>query len=154
MPSLRSEWHDRVKAVENEFRLVRVGVERLRDAVAHDPTVLSDGLRQATLSDAASNLEGTYLVRLFAEFESALRSSDRARHNDPTRDTKASTLIDQIGGRRGRDIPPRIRQGAHAVREARNRWAHEGGAAPEEMSLAAARARLQSFLSELPDQWG
>ena len=66
----------------------------------------------------------------------------------------ASVLIDSIGGRRGQGISSNIRELAHAVRQARNYWAHENNELPPPLSLAAARARLQSFLSWLPETWG
>lgn len=106
------------------------------------------------LRDAHKNLEGTYIIRLFAAFEAALRSYDRARHEDPGRNSRASAMIDEIGGRRGRGIPTRVRQGAHEVRRVRNYWAHESDAGPGPMTVDEARARLQSFLSELPEEWG
>jgi hypothetical protein len=153
MPYLRFDWHERVRAVENEYRSVRIAVDRLKATVAHDPTVLKNDPTPANLSVACRNLEGTYLVRLFAEFESALRSYDRARHNDPTLKTDASILIDMIGGRRGQGISANVRHGAHVVRRVRNHWAHERDATPEPMSIAEARARLQVFLSWLPEEW-
>jgi len=153
MPYLRFDWHERVRAVENEYKSVRIAVERLKAAVALDPTILKNDPMPANLGVADRNLEGTYLVRLFAEFESALRSYDRARHKDPTLKTDASILIDTIGGRRGQGISASVRQGAHAVRRVRNRWAHERDATPELMSIAEARARLQVFLSWLPEEW-
>jgi hypothetical protein len=106
------------------------------------------------LRAADKNLEGTYLVRLFAAFEAALRSYDRARHNAPTRTEVATVLIDSIGGRRGQGILASIREGAHAVRRVRNYWAHESDASQEPMTIADARARLQKYLSWLPEQWG
>jgi hypothetical protein len=153
MPYLRFDWHERVRAVDNEYKSVRIAVDRLKAAVADDPTVLMNDPTPANLSVAGRNLEGTYLVRLFAEFESALRSYDRARHNDPTLKTDASILIDTIGGRRGQGISANVRQGARAVRRVRNHWAHERDATSERMSIAEARARLQHFLSWLPEEW-
>ncbi len=105
------------------------------------------------LRRADRNLEGTYLVRLFAAFEAALRSYDRARHNDPTREENASVLIDTTGGRRGQGISVAVRAGAHAVRRVRNYWAHETDVAPEPMTITDARARLQKYLAWLPDEW-
>ena len=154
MPSLRSDSHKRIKAVENEFKAVRTGVNRLQTAVAVEPTLLEEGSKPAHLNKAVRNLEGTYLVRLFAEFESALRSYDQARHNDPDRETRASILIDQVAGRRGQGILDQVRQGAHSVRRLRNDWAHQPGAAPLLMPITEARARLQVFLSWLPEEWG
>ena len=58
-----------MRAVENEYRAVRIAVNRLKSAVAHDPSVLGNEPKPANLGGADRNLEGTYLVRLFAEFE-------------------------------------------------------------------------------------
>ncbi len=49
------------------------------------------------LPSADKNLEGTYIVRIFAAFEAALRSYDRYHLNDPERETRAATMIDQLG---------------------------------------------------------
>jgi hypothetical protein len=153
MPNRRFDWHERIKAVENEYKSVRIAVDQLKSTVAHDPTVLNKEPKPENLRTADMNLEGTYVVRLFAALESALRSYDRAGHNDPTLENTASILIDTIGGRRGQGISANVRQGAHAVRRVRNHWAHEGDATPDLMSIATARARLQAFLSWLPDEW-
>jgi hypothetical protein len=128
-------------------------VERLKSQIVSDPSLLEKDDR-ARLRDADRNLEGTYLVRLFAAFEAALRSYDRARHNDPTRDVVAAVLIDSISGRRGQGISTTVRNGAHAVRELRNYWAHENEVMPDPMTLAQARARLQTYLAWLPEEWG
>lgn len=121
MPFHLSEWQERVKSVENEYKSVRVAVDQLMAAVALDPTALKSQARPESLSVAARNLAGTYIVRLFAAFESALCSYQRARHNDPTLQN-VSTLIDTIGGRRGQGISEKVRKGAHRVREVRNFW--------------------------------
>src|SRR5208282_815888 len=82
MPHRRFDWHEHIKDIEGEYQDVRFAVNRLRAQVAGDPTLLKrdDGTR-AYLNAADGNLEGTYLVRLFAAFEAALRSYDRDRHN-------------------------------------------------------------------------
>jgi hypothetical protein len=153
MPYRRFAWHERVKAVENEYKSVRIAVDHLKSTVAHVPTVLNDDPRPENLKVADRNLEGTYLVRLFAAFESALCSYDRARHNDPTLETAASILIDIIGGPRGQGISAKVRERAHDVRRVRNHWAHERDEAPNSLSIADARARLQGFLSWLSEEW-
>ena len=63
-------------------------------------------------------------------------------------------MLDQIGGKRGRGIQPGIRRRAHDVRLVRNFWAHELARAPKPMTIDEARARLQAYLHELPDEWG
>jgi hypothetical protein len=155
MPYRRFDWHEHIAEVWGEFRSARAAVNRLRAAVAAAPDLLkNDRVAREYLSRADKNLDGTYIVRLFAAFEAALRSYDRAKHNDPARDTKAAVMIDEIGGKRGRGIQPGIRQRAHDVRQVRNYWAHEEDAVPMAMTVDGARARLQAYLSELPDEWG
>ena len=155
MPYLRFDWHEHITDVEREYRAARIAVDRLKAQVVATPEILRREDKTRTyLRMADRNLEGTYLVRLFAAFEAALRSYDRARHNDPTRDIVASVLIDTIGGRRGQGISASVREGAHAVRRVRNFWAHENDAMPAPMIMAEARARLQTYLSRLPKEWG
>ncbi len=155
MPYRRFEWHEHVKDVEGEFQAARVALDRLKAALLATPDLLKGhGDARAYLRAADTNLEGTYLVRLVAAFEAALRSYDRARHSDPTRNEQASVLIDTTGGRRGQGIPFAVRAGAHAVRRVRNYWAHESDAMSEPMTIANAWAQLQNYLSWLPEEWG
>jgi hypothetical protein len=155
MPYRRFDWHEHILEVWGEFRSARAAVDRLRAAVAATPDLLkNDRVAREYLSRADKNLDGTYIVRLFAAFEAALRSYDRAKHKNPARETKAAVLIDEIGGKRGRGIQSGIRQRAHDVRQVRNYWAHEQKAMPAPMTVDEARARLQAYLHELPDEWG
>jgi hypothetical protein len=155
MPYRRFDWHEHIVEVWGEFRSARAAVNRLRAAVAAAPDLLkNDRVAREYLSRADKNLDGTYIVRLFAAFEAALRSYDRAKHDDPTRETKSAIMIDEIGGKRGRGIQPGIRQRAHDVRQVRNFRAHDEDAVPAPMTVDEARARLQAYLHELPDEWG
>lgn len=154
MPHLRFDWHEHIKEVEAEYRAARFGMDQLKQELARDPGLLKRVDSRADFRKADANLEGTYLVRIFAAFEAALRSYDRAKHQDPNRIIEAAVLIDTIGGRRGQGISKSIRDGAHFVRRARNYWAHEDNAIMETVAIPAARAKLQTFLSWLPEQWG
>jgi hypothetical protein len=154
MPNTRFNWHERIKEIEREYKAATFAAHRLNDEVTHGAALLNDDVRRG-LRNAVKNLEGTYLVRLFAVFEAALRSYDRARHNDPNRENVASVLIDTIGGRRGMGIPGTLRDGAHKVRLLRNYWAHENDAFPEDaaMTIGDAQSRLQKYLARLPETW-
>jgi hypothetical protein len=155
MPFRRFDWHEHIVEVWGEYWSTRAAVDRLRAGVAARPDLLkNDRVARGYLSRANKNLEGTYIVRLFAAFEAALRSYDRAKHNDPTRESKAAVMIDENGGKRARGILPGIRRRAHDVRRVRNYWAHEEDTLPAPMTVDEARARLQDYLKELPDEWG
>lgn len=92
MPNRRFDWHEHIKDVEKEYKAVRLAVDRLAALLSATPDVIVDDEIRACLRSAYANLEGTYIVRLFAAFEAALRSYDRARHNDPTRVASKSLL--------------------------------------------------------------
>ncbi|OJW24657.1 MAG: hypothetical protein BGO49_06360 [Planctomycetales bacterium 71-10] len=155
MPYRRSDFHQHVTEVWGEYKATRAAVDRLRAALQTAPDLAAqlEGPARDNLKNAHLNLEGTYIVRLFAAFEAALRSYDRSRHGDPGRRADASAMIDEIGGKRNRGLPMADRNRAHAVRRVRNDWAHESDVDPGPMSVDVARASLQKFLSELPDSW-
>jgi hypothetical protein len=151
----RFDWHQHITEVWGEYRSARAAVDELKDAVAVTLDLLKKNpVARKYLREAHENLEGTYIVRLFAAFEAALRWYDRAKHNDPNRRADASVLIDEIGGKRVRGVQTGIRQRAHDVRRVRNYWAHESEEDPGPMTIDEARARLQAYLHELPDEWG
>jgi hypothetical protein len=153
MPFRRFDWHERIKDVEGEYRAARLAVDAFKAGLTDSSVAVDDADVRRYLQQADRKLEGTYIVRLFAAFEAALRSYDRARHNGRLRLNNASTLIDGIGGRRGQGVSQAVRDGAHAVRRVRNFWAHETDANPEPMTIKDARSHLQRYLSWLPDEW-
>jgi hypothetical protein len=94
MPHRRFDWHEHIKDIEREYKAARLAVDSLWISVAADPSVLGKGeSSRASLRAARNNLDGTYLVRLFAAFEAALRSYNRARHNDPNLKEDAAVLL-------------------------------------------------------------
>jgi hypothetical protein len=63
MPHRRSDWHERIKAVEREFWSARRAIDRLSSDVARDTSALGEGPSPRDLRSADENLEGTYLIR-------------------------------------------------------------------------------------------
>jgi hypothetical protein len=75
MPYHRFDWHDHIKDVEDEYCAARFAVNHLNASLTRQSGILKkQGVARAHLRTADANLEGTYLVRLFASFEAALRS--------------------------------------------------------------------------------
>ena len=103
MPYRRSDFHQHITEVWGEYKAARVAVDRLRAALHATPDLRKRDAARDYLHNAHLNLEGTYIVRLFAAFEAALRSYDRSKHGDPARRTDASVMIDEIGGKRPGD---------------------------------------------------
>jgi hypothetical protein len=93
-------------------------------------------------------LEGTYIIRLFAEFETGARQYWAANW-----DTYPKT-VDLLSGLAARhNIPDTQRDNAHLVREYRNALVHEREEKPEVVSIAVARGYLCHFFSFLPQRW-
>ena len=148
MPGCKFERMTRIKAVEREYAAMRFAVERLSALARHDPNVLKNDLKPQDLQMAADRLEGTYAVRLFAEYEAGLRSYWRASKDSVP---LARDLIESIGRRC--KIPEDQIAKAHRVREWRNSVVHEHDHEVEKLPIALARGHLCHFFSFLPHQW-
>jgi len=140
----------RVKAVEREHKATRLATERLLTIASQDPTALSRDIRFRDLQEAANQLEGTYIIRLFAEFETCLRSAFFAMRNRRA-PSRTRDLLDSVGARR--TIPHDQINAAHAVREYRNRLVHERDDEVAAIPIDAARSHLCYYLNFLPPQW-
>lgn len=150
MPSNTLQWMNRVKAVEREHTATRFAIDYLLNAVQQDSTALKGNLRVRDVNESASRLEGTYTIRLFAEFETSLRTFWVAsRGKDPPSRTR--DLLDGVAARRR--IPLDRIQNAHAVREYRNALVHERDEAVDPIPIDQARSNLCVFLSFLPMEW-
>ncbi len=150
MPHRRFEWHERIKAVEREYWSVRRAVDRLAADVTRDPKALGDGPRPRDLRSADENLEGTYFVRMFAEFEAGVRSFWRTIK--PRARTQAEVLVDRVGDKC--KIPADVIRLAHSSRKYRNMLLHDREEEAEHVTISAAQRCLQNYLSRLPNAWG
>jgi len=145
----RFDWHERIKAIEREYWSVREAVDRLSADVAHDPNALGQGRSPRDLRSAGENLEGTYLVRMFAEFETGIRSFWRTIK---PRRTQTEILLDQVGDKC--KVPADVIGLIHSTRKYRNSLLHEREDGVEAVTISSARRCLQHYLSRLPDEWG
>jgi len=150
MPSDKSAWMKRVKDVEREHTATRFAADHLLGVVQQDPTALKGEVQVRDLHLASDQLEGTYMIRLFAEFETSLRVFWLAsRVKDPPARTR--DLLDGVGAKRR--IPYDRIQQAHEVGEYRNVLVHEREEEVELIPIHKARSHLCRFLSFLPPAW-
>ena len=68
------EWQSRIKGVEREYLAMRQAADRFLKAALDDPTIVSQDLRHREIAGASQNLEGTYVIRLFAQFETGAQA--------------------------------------------------------------------------------
>ena len=149
MPEQRDDWFTRLKSIEREYQSVALALHAYVQTCQTDPTPLAFyNLRPSDLVLAEQNVEPTYVVRLFALFESGLRSYWGSLKDTvpPSRD-----LIDSVASRR--NIPELEAQGVHAVRRYRNSLVHDVDDQFEAVSLATVRKNLSIYLSRLPRNW-
>lgn len=142
------EWQTRIKAVEREYSATQQATDRFQEVVHRDPTILQGDLRPRDIVHASKNLEGTYVIRLFAEFETGLRL-----YWDQVRDTNPRThdLLEGLAALCG--IPDEQRENVHVVREYRNTLVHEREEGIAAIPIARARGYLCHYFSFLPPKW-
>ena len=147
MPSEYYERFGRIKDVEREFVAVRLAMNHLMGVANSDPAILSS-IEARDLREASERLEGTYIIRLFAEFESSLRSFWAiSRSSQP----KTRDLIDGVAALTGVSVDEK--SDVHSVREYRNSLIHEREQQVLEISLSDARHTLCRFFRRLAARW-
>jgi hypothetical protein len=148
MPHDKYEWLQRLKAVEREHAAMRRAADRFLAGVRHEPTILRGDVRPRDVEHASDRLEGTYVMRLFAEFETGLRLFwATVRRSHP----RTVHLIEGVSALRG--VPDDVRERAHAVREYRNGLVHEREGDVVPIPIADARGHLCRFFDRLPATW-
>ncbi len=148
MPHNLHGWIRQIRSIEVDHTCTRLALDRLLDEARRDPTILGGNLKLQDIVKASGRLDGTYIIRLFAEFETGLRL-----YWSTIRETEPPTqhLLDGIAARRG--ISPDRLAGAHTVREYRNSLVHERDEAMAPISIAEARGHLCRFFAFLPPTW-
>lgn len=153
MPELY-EIFDRLKATLREYRAVADAVEQQLTEVQGGRSEPPSGTSLQDYASARLHLEPTYLVRMWAEFESALRSYRRYLVKDPGDNIRAFDLINWARGiEAGRKVDDAYADLVHEVRRYRNSLVHEREEAIPAVALEEARHRLSAYLSKLPPHW-
>jgi hypothetical protein len=149
MPDEAYAWMTRVKAVEREYAMTRLAVSRLLQHAMENPNLLIGDQRYRDIAAASDRLEGTYVVRVFAEFETALKQFLRAKGIKVPKDAKP--LVNKVRDRVGISIDHA--DDVHKVRDYRNALVHERLRPALEVSMRDATKYLSTFLSWLQRTW-
>jgi hypothetical protein len=150
MPGDQFRWQRRIKAVEREHAAVRLAIDRLWEVARGNPSDLRRDVTLADIGNASGRLDGTYLIRLFAEFETGLRLFWSARRSTPP-PSRTRDLLDGVAATC--QITFDVLTNAQDVREYRNALVHEREEATAPISIAEARRRLCHYFSFLPPGW-
>lgn len=141
----------RLRRIERQWRVARISARLFDEGLQKNPALLAaDDLEAADVTTYRDELSATYVIRLFAEFESGLRDwwqSGLGRTSRPA----TRQLIDSVAARRS--IPDPWRDSVHAVREYRNSLVHEENEAAASVEIDIARGYLCRYFSWLPLDW-
>lgn len=148
MPHELREWIRKIRSIERDHSSARLALDQLLDRARRDPNILGADLKLQDIINASNRLEGTYVIRLFAEFETGLRLFwATIRETEPP----TKHLLDGIAARRG--IPFDHLASAHQMRAYRNALVHERDEGIRPIPIAEARGSLCRFMAFLPPTW-
>ncbi len=151
----RQAFIDRVKGAEREYFVVAAAIAHYTPATEAGPARLPPKTSARDLVAAADKAESTYLIRMWAEFETALRSYRCNHIGDPDDQIRTINLIEWIAGvKQGRAISEDVRDEVQEVREYRNFLVHERDdrEPPAPIAITEVRRRLNTLLHCLPLQ--
>lgn len=155
------DWNEafaRLNGVRDELEAARAAVAHTQAALRAGEAVLKGavGVRPSHMARCGNNLQRTYALRLFAEFEGILRAywavARPVRVQDRRRRTSMETLLNRIAVIC--TIPFDVLDSAHDVRKYRNSLIHDDGT--EDVVLLdfqECKSRVGTFLSHLPTRW-
>jgi hypothetical protein len=141
-----------IQKVESEHSYARLAIQLLEDEVHHKSEFANrHALNLGPLQNLQQNLSHTYVVRLYAEFESGLRAYwrdwlNRSDRNQPMADLLWSITTSHL-------IPTDVYRCADQVRVFRNSLVHEGAVPTVTFSLPECRHHLCNFLGFLSPRW-
>lgn len=142
---------ERIRAIEREYRVALVAAGDLGERLRADLSALdAEGLEFVDYRNFREDLEATYLIRLFAEFEAGLREAWELAFRRTTVPS-GRDLIDSIHAQRL--LPDLWRDCVHNIRIYRNVLVHEGGDEAQRIGLREACSDLCRFFSGLPRHW-
>ena len=149
--SQRQERIGRTVAVEREYLAASVAADLLQERRGADPAFLAaHELRSRDARNLRAHLEGTYVIRLCAEFEAGLRDAWQNAFGRPTQ-PPLRDLLAAVAARRL--VPQDALDRADEVREYRNVLVHEGAPDVAAIPIADVRRHLCRFFSRLPSRW-
>lgn len=152
----RQEWLDQIGDIEMECSAARSALALLAQELEANPRWgAPHGWRARDAESCRENLETTYIIRLFAEFESGLRNVWKRYFRKNSR-PPTKQLIESVAAKR--QIPQDCLSKAHQVRGFRNRLVHELDGEdleqpPVTLTLGEAKSRLCTYFSYLPRDW-
>jgi hypothetical protein len=147
----RQQRIERICDVEKEYLAARSALDLLAESIRSDPNFGRRwGWSAGDASSCGANLEATYVIRLYAEFESGLRDIWRNYYKKRRRTPMEGLL--QLMARQL--VPQDCVDEAQEARAFRNSLVHEDSdEVVVELSLREVKSRLCRYFSYQPMDW-
>ena len=149
MPNETIQWLGKIKFVEKEYNALRFAADRLLAQARGDASILKTAVEMGHIANASERLEGTYIIRLFAEFETGLKAFLRSTKTKIP--GKAEKLLDRVASKVR--MLDELLGNAHAVREYRNHLVHDREETITPIAIRKATSHLCTFFGRLPATW-
>jgi len=145
---------ERINAVVQEYLAAHTAAELLKEQTRSDPSYgVKRGWKPRGGIDFVSNLEATYIIRIYAEFEAGLRDYWLTFRRKNTRPTMNQLLNESIPIR---NFTQDIIDCADEVREYRNFLVHDIEDNPSDdttFTVLEAKKHLCTYTSRLDAAW-
>jgi hypothetical protein len=142
-------WLTRLKSIEREYTATRLAIDRLKQHTVENPNILVENLKFGDVKGASDRLENTFIVRIFSEFESALKHFLRAQGVGIPRSVKGK--INNV--KELMKIPQDDAKLAHRVRINRNNIVHDSNNKVEPVTMRESTKFLCTFLGRCQRAW-
>jgi hypothetical protein len=146
----RDQYIEDSQRVVREHEVAVAAVDALDRALRADPSFLTGrGLEQQDLSRFRRLLSDTYVIRIYAVFENALRVywTSHVRDTEPA----MAQLISAVAARCR--IPDAQLTAVDQLRQYRNTVVHDSQGTTETLSIVDAARRIRRYLAQMPPQW-
>jgi hypothetical protein len=151
MRGRRDQRIERLHQVAREYTVLAWATRVLHERLVANPADLKEReLKHKDFERAVQNLSATYLIRLFAEFETGLREAWRRAYRRRTH-PRTVELLDAFAARCS--ISQDWHDAADDVRKYRNALVHEEDETIAPITVATAGRSLRRFFSRLPLDW-
>jgi hypothetical protein len=145
-------WIERMRGIERQDLAAAAAVDLLQETLSADPSFGANaGWKQSDARILSDELDKTFLVRLYALFESGLRDYWKSERKKNTRPIMKDLLTSAAANSA---ISQAWLNAAIEVQLFRNRIVHEDdGRASNDLTIQAATSALCRFFSKLPLHW-
>ncbi|SRR5260370_192430 len=142
-------WIMRLRDVEREHEAARMTVRHFLQSLHDGKVRLEPHLKRVHISGLSTRLEGTYVIRIFSEFELSLKLFLKEKHETvPMNMRPRINKVANIVGFKGSSVDD-----AHRARRYRNKVVHHLEEETHALTLRKVTSFLCTYLDRMQKDW-